>query len=115
MWKVVLTGPAAMVQPVRPRPYRFFKGEKRRRLDSNLTCVIECPLQALRRSLGRLRGFKAKKKGKLVQHVCTNFSSMIRLSELTIIFHVLQQGFSSLPQTLILMHHSFTRLLRTVP
>ena len=32
-----------------------FEGEKWRRLDSNLTCVIEYPLQALRRSLGRLR------------------------------------------------------------
>ena len=36
--------------------YRFFEEEKWRRLDSNLTCVIECPLRALRRSLGRLRG-----------------------------------------------------------
>ena len=33
-----------------------FEGEKWCRLDSNLTCVIECPLRALRRSLGRLRG-----------------------------------------------------------
>ena len=33
-----------------------FEGEKWRRLDSNLACVIECPLRALRRSLGRLRG-----------------------------------------------------------
>ena len=32
------------------------EGEKWRRLDSNLTCVIEFPLRALRRSLGRLRG-----------------------------------------------------------
>ena len=49
-------GPAATVRPVRPWPYRFFEEEKWRRLDSNLTCVIECPLRALRRSLGRLRG-----------------------------------------------------------
>ena len=33
-----------------------FEGEKWRRLDSNLTCVIEYPLRALRRSLGRLKG-----------------------------------------------------------
>ena len=33
-----------------------FEGEKWRRLDSNLACVMECPLRALRRSLGRLRG-----------------------------------------------------------
>ena len=31
-------------------------GEKWRRLDSNLTCVRECPLRALRRNLGRRRG-----------------------------------------------------------
>ena len=49
-------GPAATVRPVRPWPYRFLEGEKWRRLDSNLACVIECPLQALRRSLRRLRG-----------------------------------------------------------
>ena len=34
----------------------LFEGEKWRRLDSNLACVIECPLRAPRRSLGRLRG-----------------------------------------------------------
>ena len=33
-----------------------FEGEKWRCLDSNLACVMECPLRALRRSLGRLRG-----------------------------------------------------------
>ena len=33
-----------------------FEGEKWRRLDSNLTCVIECPLRALHRSLGCLKG-----------------------------------------------------------
>ena len=43
------TASTAMAIPV-------FEGEKWRRLDSNLTCVIECPLRALRRSLGRLRG-----------------------------------------------------------
>ena len=43
------TAGTAMAVPV-------FEGEKWRRLDSNLTCVIECPLRALRRSLGRLRG-----------------------------------------------------------
>ena len=31
-----LAGPAAMVRPARPRPYRFFEGEKLCRLDSNL-------------------------------------------------------------------------------
>ena len=43
------TAGMAMAVPV-------FEGEKWRRLDSNLACVIECPLRALRRSLGRLRG-----------------------------------------------------------
>ena len=43
------TASTAMAVPV-------FEGEKWRRLDSNLTCVIECPLRALRHSLGRLRG-----------------------------------------------------------
>ena len=43
------TAGTAMAVPV-------FEGEKWCRLDSNLTCVIECPLRALRRSLGRLRG-----------------------------------------------------------
>ena len=43
------TAGTAMAVPV-------FEGEKWRHLDSNLTCVIECPLRALRRSLGRLRG-----------------------------------------------------------
>ena len=43
------TAGTAMAVPV-------FEGEKWRRLDSNLACVIECPLRALRRSLGRLRG-----------------------------------------------------------
>ena len=43
------TAGTAMAVPV-------FEGEKWRRLNSNLTCVIEYPLQALRRSLGRLRG-----------------------------------------------------------
>ena len=38
---------------------RVFEGEKWRRLDSNLACVIECPLRALRRSLGLLRVFKS--------------------------------------------------------
>ena len=33
-----------------------FEGEKWRCLDSNLTCIIECPLRVLCRSLGRLRG-----------------------------------------------------------
>ena len=33
-----------------------FEREKWRCFDSNLTCVIECPLQALCRSLGCLRG-----------------------------------------------------------
>ena len=42
------TAGTAMAVPV-------FEGEKWRRLDSNLTCVIECPLRVLRRSLGRLR------------------------------------------------------------
>ena len=32
-----------------------FEGEKWHRLDSNLTCIIECPLRVLRHSLGRLR------------------------------------------------------------
>ena len=40
------TAGTAMAVPV-------FEGEKWRRLDSN---VIECPLRALRRSLGRPRG-----------------------------------------------------------
>ena len=43
------TAGTAMAVPV-------FEGEKWRRLDSNLACVIECPLRALRRSLRRLRG-----------------------------------------------------------
>ena len=43
------TAGTAMAIPV-------FEGEKWRRLDSNLACVIEYPLRALRRSLGRLRG-----------------------------------------------------------
>ena len=43
------TAGTAMAVPV-------LEGEKWRRLDSNLACVIECPLRALRRSLGRLRG-----------------------------------------------------------
>ena len=43
------TAGTAMAVPVQ------IEGEKWRRLDSNLTCVIECPLQALCRSLGRLR------------------------------------------------------------
>ena len=46
---MVATAGTAMAVPV-------FEGEKWRRLDSDLTCVIEYPLQALRRSLGRLRG-----------------------------------------------------------
>ena len=33
-----------------------FEGEKWCRLDSNSACVIEWPLRAVRRSLGRLRG-----------------------------------------------------------
>ena len=41
------TAGTAMAEPV-------FEGEKWRRLDSNITCVIECPLRALRRSLGHL-------------------------------------------------------------
>ena len=44
------TAGTAMAVPV-------FEKEKWRRLDSNLiTSVIECPLRALRRSLGCLRG-----------------------------------------------------------
>ena len=43
------TAGTAMAVPV-------FEGEEWRRLDCNLTCVIEYPLQALHRSLGRLRG-----------------------------------------------------------
>ena len=43
------TASTAMAVPV-------FEREKWRCLDSNLTCVIECPLQALCHSLGRLRG-----------------------------------------------------------
>ena len=43
------TAGTAMAVPV-------FEGEEWRRLDSNLACVIECLLRALRRSLGRLRG-----------------------------------------------------------
>ena len=39
------TAGTAMAVPV-------FEGEKWRRLDSNLAYVIECPLRALRRSLG---------------------------------------------------------------
>ena len=42
------TAGTAMAVPV-------FEGEKWRRLDSKWACVIECPLRALRRSLGRLR------------------------------------------------------------
>ena len=41
-----------------------FEEEKWRRFDSNLTCVIECPLRALRRSLGRLRGLEVFKHSK---------------------------------------------------
>ena len=58
----VYSGPAAMVQPVRQwygwygHGRTGFEEVKWRRLDSNLTCVIEYPLQALRRSLERLRG-----------------------------------------------------------
>ena len=43
------TAGTAMAVPV-------FEGEKWRRLDSNLVCVMECPLRALHYSLGRLRG-----------------------------------------------------------
>ena len=48
------TAGTAMAVPV-------FEGEKWRRFDSNLACLIECPLRALRRSLGRLRGLQAFK------------------------------------------------------
>ena len=48
------TAGTAMAVPV-------FEGEKWRHLDSNLACVIECPLRALRRSLGQLRGLQAFK------------------------------------------------------
>ena len=43
------TAGMAMAVPV-------FEGEKWRRLDSNLACIIGCTLRAFRRSLGRLRG-----------------------------------------------------------
>ena len=42
------TASTAMAVPV-------FEGEKWHHLDSNLACVIECPLRALRRSFGHLR------------------------------------------------------------
>ena len=48
------TAGTAMAVPV-------FEGEKWRHLDSNLACVMECPLRALRRSLGQLRGLQAFK------------------------------------------------------
>ena len=51
------TAGTAMAVPV-------FEGEKWCRLDSNLTCVIECPLQALRRSLERLRSLYVFKHSK---------------------------------------------------
>ena len=48
-----MCGPAAKVS------YRFLREEKWRRLDSNLACVIEWPLRAVRRSLGDLRTFSS--------------------------------------------------------
>ena len=48
-YKISCDTGTAMAVPV-------FEGEKWRRLDSNLACVIEYPLRALHRSLGRLRG-----------------------------------------------------------
>ena len=51
-----MTGPAAMVQPVRPWPYRFLREKNCVAWILTYACVIEWPLRAVRRSLGRLRG-----------------------------------------------------------
>ena len=52
----MITGPAANGTAGTAMAVPVFEGEKWRRLDSNLACIIECPLRAFRRSLERLRG-----------------------------------------------------------
>ena len=51
----VLPGPAAMVRPVRPWPYRFLREKNGVAWIPTYACVIEWPLRAVRRSFGRLR------------------------------------------------------------
>ena len=53
---VLTTGPAAMVRPVRLWPYRFLREKNGVAWILTHACVIEWPLRAVRRSLGRLRG-----------------------------------------------------------
>ena len=50
------SGPVAMVRPVRPWPYRFLREKNGVAWILTYACVIEWPLRAVRRSLGRLRG-----------------------------------------------------------
>ena len=57
-------GPAAMVRPVRPWPYHFLREKNGVAWILTYTCVIECPLWAVRRSLGRLRGLQVFKRSK---------------------------------------------------
>ena len=45
-----------MVRPVRPWPYRFLREKNGVAWILTYACVIEWPLRAVRRSLGRLRG-----------------------------------------------------------
>ena len=58
------SGPAAMVWPVRPWPYRFWRGEKGVAWILTYACVVEWPLRAVRRSLGRLRDLQVFKHSK---------------------------------------------------
>ena len=54
--KYPTTGPAALVRPVRPWPYRFSREKNGVAWILTYACIIEWPLRVVRRSLGRIRG-----------------------------------------------------------